>query len=222
MRPPSALVIDLDGTLVDTVPTRIQAWASALRAAGFRVDRRRIGSLIGMDGRRLVREIAAGEGRFVTDDEAEEVELLAGRQYDLVNVDPRPLPGARGLLKLSADPRIPWVIATSSRADQARVSLAALQLSPSGPLIVDGDGVMHAKPAPDLLLRAAEMLGVSSLGCWCIGDSIWDIRAATAAGMSPVGVTTGATLEADLVRAGARAVVPSLANVVEHLADRGD
>ena len=56
---PRAVLFDLDGTLVDTVETRIEAWLEALAAAGFPTTRERLAPLIGVDGRRLAREIAA-------------------------------------------------------------------------------------------------------------------------------------------------------------------
>ena len=54
-----------------------------------------------------------------------------------------------------------WAIATSSRAAQVATSVAALELAEE-PRIVDGSAVEHAKPAPDLLLLAADRLGVAA------------------------------------------------------------
>jgi hypothetical protein len=53
---PDAVLFDLDGTLVDTVATRIEAWARVFEAFGIPVERERLGPLIGSDGRRLARE----------------------------------------------------------------------------------------------------------------------------------------------------------------------
>jgi beta-phosphoglucomutase-like phosphatase (HAD superfamily)/ribosomal protein S18 acetylase RimI-like enzyme len=216
LAPPSALVLDLDGTLVDTVGLRIQAWSRALASNGLPVGRDRISPLIGMDGRLLVGEVAASVGTAVTDEKAEEIDREAGRIYDGLNADPRPLSGAAILLALLTERGIPWAIATSSRAAQARVSIAALRLG-TEPFVVDDDGGDQGKPAPDLLLRAAERLRVTAQRCWCIGDSIWDMRAARAAGMTGIGVTTGAVSGTALLRAGAAAVVPSLDVLAESL-----
>jgi beta-phosphoglucomutase-like phosphatase (HAD superfamily) len=93
---------------------------------------------------------------------------------------------------------------------QVGTSLAALDLG-RDPTIVDGSSVEHAKPAPDLLLAAAAALEQAPADCWCIGDSTWDMRAATAAGMMSVGVTAGAAVPAEALReAGAVLVTDTL------------
>ena len=63
---------------------------------------------------------------------------------------------------------------------------------PTSRCIVDGSHVKHAKPAPDLLLLAAEKLETPASACWYVGDSTWDMRAANAADMIAVGVPYGA------------------------------
>ena len=83
-----------------------------------------------------------------------------------------------------------------------------------GPMIVDGSHVENAKPAPDLLLLAAQRLGAAPATCWAVGDSTWDVQAALAAGMTPIGVTAGSAVSAeDLRAAGAAVVVPTLAEL---------
>jgi phosphoglycolate phosphatase-like HAD superfamily hydrolase len=105
---------------------------------------------------------------------------------------------------------VTWAIATSSRAEQVVASIGALGLS-DPPRVVDGSRVAHAKPAPDLLLLAAEELGVAPRDAWYVGDSTWDMRAAVAAGMTPIGVLAGAAVSADdLQEAGAAAILATL------------
>ena len=110
-----------------------------------------------------------------------------------------------------------WSIATSSRKDQVATSVAALGLARE-PAIVDASHVEHAKPEPDLLLRAAEELGVDPARAWYVGDSTWDMVAAVAAGMIPIGVTAGAAVTAQaLVGTGAAVVVERLDEIAEAL-----
>jgi HAD superfamily hydrolase (TIGR01509 family) len=120
-------------------------------------------------------------------------------------------------LRTLEEASIPWAIATSSRPEQVSVSVAALALARE-PLVVDGLAVERAKPEPDLLMAAAERLGVAASACWCVGDSRWDALAAVAAGMVPVGVTTGAASADDLRQAGAAAVVDQVDALVSALA----
>ena len=217
---PRALLFDLDGTLVDTVAIRIAAWLGAFREAGIPADRAGVAALIGSDGRALARAIATRAGRHLSDDEAERLDHRAGELHEAANVDPRPLPGARELLLGLTGSPIRWAIATSSRRAQVRTSVDALHLM-RRPVIVDGSHVAHAKPAPDLLVLASRRLRVAAAACWYVGDARWDMLAAAAAGMQPVGVTSGAASARTLRAAGAVAVVPDLTPITADLRRRG-
>ena len=210
---PEGLIFDLDGTLIDTVRKRIDGWVEALEASGLPTTAEAVGPMIGMDGKRLAREVAASAGRTVSDDAVEAIDHAAGEAFDRRNRAPKPLPGLEDALAAIELCGARWVIATSSRAAQVRGSVAALRLHRE-PDVVDGSHVEHAKPAPDLLLLAARKLGVRPGDCWAVGDSTWDARAAVAAGMHAVCVTAGSAVGVgDLLAAGAAVVVPTLAEL---------
>ena len=214
---PDGLIFDLDGTLVDTVGARIEGWLGALAATGLPAARGQVAPMIGMDGKQLAREIAAAARRELSDDEVESIDRAAGEAFDLLNRSPRTLPGVRDALDAAEAGGIRWVIATSSRKEQVATSVAALELA-AEPAIVDGSHVKHAKPAPDLLLLAAERLGIEPARCWAVGDSTWDMRAAVAAGIAGVGVTAGSAVRReDLLEAGASLVVETLADLAARL-----
>ena len=144
--------------------------------------------------------------------------MLSGERYERLNRAPRPLPGVRELVEAIERDGLPWAIATSSRKAQVAASVAALGLDRE-PTIVDASHVEHAKPEPDLLLLAAKRLGVEPERCWYVGDSTWDMVAAVAAAMLPIGVTAGAAVDAAaLAGAGAGAVVESLLDIADVLA----
>jgi HAD superfamily hydrolase (TIGR01509 family) len=217
---PGAVLFDLDGTLVDTVETRIEAWIMALEEAGFPTTRERLAPLIGVDGKRLAREIAALAGAPLDDDRAEVIDKRSGEVYERLNDSPHPLPGVRELVRAIEKRGLPWAIATSSRKEQVTRSVAALGLDEE-PRIVDASHVEHAKPEPDLLLLAAEEVKVEPARCWYVGDSTWDMVAAVAAAMIPLGVTAGAAVDgAALHGAGAAAVVKTLLELADSLAER--
>src|SRR5690348_11677504 len=206
---PTALLFDLDGTLVDTVETRIAAWLQAFEERGVPASRAQVSRLIGSDGRRLARVVVSAAGRPIDDQLAEDIDRRAGEIYDSLNTDPRPLPGVSRLLGALEEQRIPWAIATSSRRDQVGVSIASLRLK-QNPKVIDGSHVERAKPAPDLLLLAARELGLVPAGIWYVGDWTWDMEAAKAAGMPAVGVATGAVSASDLAAAGAGLTVKNI------------
>jgi HAD superfamily hydrolase (TIGR01509 family) len=117
---------------------------------------------------------------------------------------------------------VPWAIATSSRKEQVGTSVYALGLERE-PTIVDGSHVKHAKPEPDLLLFGAKKLKVEPTRCWYVGDSTWDIAAAIAAGMIPIGVTAGSAVTPEVLEgAGAALVVPTLEALVAAIERQGN
>lgn len=217
---PAGIAFDLDGTLVDTVDARIEGWREALEAAGIAAEREQIAPMIGIDGKRLAREMAIASARDLTDDETEAIDRAAGEAFDRRNRAPRVLPGAHSILRDLDELGIPWVIATSSRAEQVKASVAALQL-PQQPTIVDGSQVARAKPAPDLLLKAAERLGEEPRDCWAVGDSTWDIRAARAAGMAAMAVTAGSAVGGDVLLEARASMVVGTLDDLRGLLDRG-
>jgi len=216
---PGAVVFDLDGTLVDTVEARIRAWIEALGQAGFPATRGQIAPLIGVDGTRLAKEVAATAGTPIGDDRAEEIDRSCGQIFDRLSPAPRALPGVGELIAALDERHARWAIATSSRAEQVTASVNALGLS-RRPLVIDGSQVRHAKPEPDLLLLSARRLGIDPGRCWYVGDATWDMVSAIAAGMIPIAVTAGSAVDAAaLEAAGASAVVSTLGDVVALLPD---
>lgn len=216
---PAALIFDLDGTLVDTVATRIAAWLQTFEEESIPAGRAEVAALIGSDGKKLARDMAQRAGRRLSDDDAERIDKRSGDIYDELNTNPQPTAGARSLLVALERSALQWAIATSSRAEQTKVSIKALEL-PEDPQVIDGSHVEHAKPAPDLLLLAARKLRTQPADCWYIGDSVWDMRAANAAGMVGVAVPYGAASESELAEAGADSVT-ELADVESELRARG-
>ncbi len=217
---PAAVLFDLDGTLIDTVATRIRAWEEALEASDLQTPRERLGPLIGLDGKRLAKEIAALAGAPIDEARAEQIDQLSGEIYEAHNRAPKPLPGVRELIDAIEARGIRWAIATSSRREQVTTSVAALGLR-TDPKIVDASHVKHAKPEPDLLLLVAKQLDVAPATCWYVGDSTWDMVAAVAAGMIAVGVIAGSAVDARaLIGSGASVVVDDLTALTLDLSAR--
>jgi HAD superfamily hydrolase (TIGR01509 family) len=216
LRAPRAFLFDLDGTLVDTVGTRVEAWLETFPQFGIEAERSFLAPLMGSDGRLLARSVAEHAGVPLAAGVDEDIDRLAGERFSELNTHPRPLPAAAEMLAYLDAAGLPWAIATSSRPDEALASVASLGLA-QRPTIVDGGDVEHAKPAPDLLLKAARQLGVEPADTWYVGDSKWDMLAAVAAGMAAIGITTGATSEADLVASGAEATFADLERLLDHV-----
>ena len=217
---PRALLFDLDGTLVDTVRFRAEAWRLAFAKIGLAIDPASLPRYMGSDGRWLAGEVGRAAGRELDWAARDSLDRDAGAFFDQLNVSPAPLPGATELLTLLEASSITFAIATASQPGQVAVSVAALRL-PAPPRIVDGGHVENAKPEPDLLLVAAEQLGLAPNLCWYVGDSAWDMMASAAAKMPAIGVTTGATDAGTLTAAGATVVIAGLPTLRDELRRRG-
>ena len=217
---PEALIFDLDGTLVDTVQLRIEAWRRALATVGVNAAPEQLAGYIGSDGRKLARDVAHEAGVELDYDASEEMDRLSGDLFDGLNESPVPLPGATELLTALEESHVTFAIATSSRPGQVAVSVAALRL-PSPPPITDGSHVANAKPEPDLLIESAAQLGLPPEKCWYVGDSTWDMVASIRAKMAAIGVTTGAVDAEGLAAAGASVVVAGLTDLLAELRSRG-
>lgn len=217
---PRAVLLDLDGTLVDTVHQRVASWIVAFEEEGIRATPEELGPLMGGDGRWVARQVAERRGVVLDEATQERIDRVSGEWFGRHDQDRTATPGARELLLALDAAGVPWAIATSSRPEQTTSSVAALRL-PHAPIIVDASHVRHAKPAPDLLLAGAEQLGVDPSSMWYVGDARWDVLAAVHAGMVPVAVLTGATPADDLREAGAVIVVPTLRELLPIIRDAG-
>lgn len=214
---PDAVIFDLDGTLVDTVEKRIRAWLQTFEEIGVGTTRDELVPLIGLDGKRLAREVTALRGQPIDHERSEVIDKRCGEIYEGLNSDPQPLAGVRRLFDTIDARGLKAAIATSSRKEQVKTSVDALGLA-GEPTIVDASHVEHSKPEPDLLLRAADELGVDPSRAWYVGDSTWDMVASVAAAMIPLAVTAGSVVTREALEgAGAAIVVETLDEIADAL-----
>lgn len=196
---PYAVLLDLDGTLVDSVYHHVLAWNDALRAGGRDIPLSHIHAAIGMGSDRLVPHLLG--------EHAEDAESLADhhlrRFLDLAG-GLRPTRGARALLADLDARDVRHVVATSAGGDESRALLQALGADPPP---IDSDAVADSKPAGDLLLAACDQVGVAPDAALVVGDSPWDAEAARRIGARPLGVRCGGFSDAALARRGAVDVV---------------
>lgn len=216
----ASLVFDLDGTLTDSVYQHVMAWDYAMRKAGIDLSIWRIHRRIGMSGGLFVRGLARELGYELSE------ETISTLQYDhevgyLERVKTvKPLPGARELLAALTAAEVPWAIATSGARQVASRTLEVLQIASGIPVITRSE-VSHAKPNPDLFLAASEKLGAAPHATFVVGDSIWDMLAASRAGALGVGLLSGGYGRTELIEAGAYRVYNDPADLLAHLDELG-
>jgi phosphoglycolate phosphatase-like HAD superfamily hydrolase len=195
---PYALLLDLDGTLVDTAYLHTLAWQRALRASGFDVPAYRIHRLIGMGGDQLV---AALLGDSVQQARGEELSAGWRRHYEPLLPEARPLPGAAGLIRHAEGAGWRIVFASSSPAQHLEHYLGLLDAAALRERSTTSDDVQRTKPAPDLIEIALRLAGTRRVVL--VGDSPHDVSAAARAGVPAVCVLTGGYSSAELTQAGA-------------------
>ena len=202
---PRALLFDMDGLMVDSEPLWFEVERDFARARGGDWTHEVAAECI---GRGLANTLQAMRARFDFDldlprDAAEIVEMFIGRVGDL-----QLQPGCRDLLD-HARARVPIAVGSSSARRLVHATLDRFAITPLFGAIVTGDDVRHPKPAPDIFLRAAGLLGVAPADCVVLEDAIAGVEAARAAGMrviavpeaSRVGYDAADFVVADLVEA---------------------
>jgi HAD superfamily hydrolase (TIGR01509 family) len=217
MRIETVILFDLDGTLVDSVYQHVLAWKAALDAENIDLSVWRIHRKIGMSGGLFMNQLLRETGLDIDPERGDRLRRAHAEAYKRIGRDIRPLPGARELLAWLTDERIPWAIATSGRMETAAVNLAALGVDPDRIPVVTRDQVKYAKPDPDLFLAAAARLDAEIGRAIVVGDSIWDMLAATRCRALGVGLLSGGYGPDELRQSGAIRVYEDPADLLDHI-----
>ena len=221
MRIEPAFLFDLDGTLVDSVYQHVLAWKEALDAEGIELSVWRIHRRIGMSGGLFTNQLLRETGLEISAERVERLRQGHAAAYQRQAGRIRPLPGALELLSWLSSIHVPWAIATSGRMETAAVNLATLGVDPDRIPVVTRDQVKYAKPDPDLFLAAAERLAAPIETAVVVGDSIWDMLAATRCRALSVGLLSGGYGPDELQQSGAFRVYEDPADLLRHIDEVG-
>ena len=221
MRIQPTYLFDLDGTLVDSVYQHVLAWKEALDAEGIELSVWRIHRKIGMSGGLFTNQLLRETGGGISAERVERLGRLHAASYKRLAAGIRPLPGARELLAWLTEAGIPWAIATSGKMETAGVNLEKLGVDPAKAVVVTRDQVKYAKPDPDLFLAAAARLEAPIETAVVVGDSIWDMLAATRCRALGVGLLSGGYGTDELQKAGAFRVYDDPADLLAHIDEVG-
>lgn len=208
--PERAILLDLDGTLVDSVHYHVVMWHQALVSHGHDVELRRVHDAIGLGSDRLMPYVI---GHYP--DNASEISDDHTRRFLEHASMLRPTPGALALIDDLEQRGVPFMIATSAGTDERKALLAALGREDLP--TTDSSDVDSSKPAPDLLLGACEQLGVAPDHATLVGDAPWDAEAAERVGIRTIAVRCGAFGDDQLRDHGALRVVDNPRELVGQL-----
>jgi beta-phosphoglucomutase-like phosphatase (HAD superfamily) len=180
-----AVILDMDGLMLDTESIYKYAWQSAAIECGYKLNDDFYLTLVGQPNSACEEALLNRFGdHFPLDVFRDRWSGLWRERVETSGIPTKP--GLPELLAFLQERRLAVAVATSSDRDYVSLSLRAARLEGLFENIITGEQVTNGKPAPDIYLEAAHRLGVAPLNCLAIEDSDNGVLAATAAGMITV------------------------------------
>ncbi|MEU3825678.1 HAD-IA family hydrolase [Streptomyces sp. SID486] len=211
-----AAVFDVDGTLVDTNHLHVVTWWEAFRQAGHDVPMHAVHRAIGLGSTDLIAHLLGDDRDPDRDDELSDAhKALYGQYFDRLPA----LPGAGELLRRLHGDGWTVVLATSASGSELGALRRAIDADDAITDTASADDVQEGKPAPEPVEHALELAGVPASRAVFVGDTVWDMRAGSKAGVRCVGVLCGGIPRADLEEAGAEAVYADPSDLLARLAE---
>ncbi|MBI5650022.1 MAG: HAD family phosphatase [Chloroflexi bacterium] len=218
MKKTRAVILDLDGLIVDSEPLHQRAFSDFLARQNIQHQ-----FTVAEYGKSFVGIPVIENARWLIERfnlRMQVRDVIAAREaiYEALIADPANLvamPGVFDLLDQLAARNVPLAVASGSPRNQVIAILNGLGITPRLRAIVAGDDVPRTKPAPDVYLRAAKQIGIAPAECVAVEDSATGVTAAKSAGMRAIAVPNQYTAHQDLSHADAR--VDQLTQVLELL-----
>jgi HAD superfamily hydrolase (TIGR01509 family) len=207
----AGVLVDVDGTLIDSNYHHTIAWARALRDHGTNARLAAIHRLIGMGSTQLLETLI---GR--TDDA---MAKSWRAHFDELLPEVYALDGAAELLRAMHSRGLTIVLATSSPADLLDEFRSKIGADDAVDVVVSASDVEKAKPEPDVFEASLAKADIPRERAIVLGDSVWDAQAAARADLPCVGLETGGFSRAELDEQGVVAVYRDPADLLEHLDD---
>jgi HAD superfamily hydrolase (TIGR01509 family) len=209
--PNPAVLLDVDGTLVDSAYIHALAWRRAFVEHGFDVPTSSVHAMIGAGSDVLMKELIG--------EERDDVHQTRKRHFEALKGEIRPFEACADLIRAIHESGAKAILATSSEQEQLETLRRAIDADDAIDGEVSAGDVEDAKPDPDVFVSAMEKAGADTTSAIAVGDTVWDIEAATHAGLKCVCVLTGGIGRLELEEAGAVAVYRDVADLLENLDD---
>jgi len=207
-------ILDIDGTLVDTNYHHAIAWYRSFRDNGIVLPIWRIHRHIGMGGDQLV---GALTDERTEEDKGDAIRDTEKEIYMKLIDEVEPMKDSRELLQECKRRGHSLILASSAKEDEVDHYLGLLDARELADAWTTSADVESTKPQPDLVNAALERAGEGAGEGVMVGDTPWDVKAASSAGVETLVVRTGGFGEDELRDAGAAAVFESVAELCERL-----
>lgn len=210
----AGVLLDVDGTLLDTNYLHALAWWQAMRDAGIEgITMADTHQAVGIANEQLIEHLADQ----ATQKQAKKAIKAHTKRYATLRSEVVAFTGADELIHRCRDAGLAVVLATSGQAADLKWMLPAIGVEKD--LITgsttSGD-VEVAKPAPDLLQVAMDQHGLDPDRTVAVGDTVWDIQSAHDAGIPIVALTCGGITRGQLEGAGADEIYSGPADLLDH------
>jgi HAD superfamily hydrolase (TIGR01509 family) len=203
-----AVILDVDGTLVDTNYHHAIAWWRAFKQHDILVPIWRIHRSVGMGGDKIISALC---GDDVEEEKGDDIREAEKALYLALIEEVELLEGARDLITDLKEKGHSVVLASSAKSNELAHYLDQLDARDLVDDWTDSSDVDDTKPDPDLVKAAMKKAGTKD--AVMVGDSVWDCRAAGRAGIETIAVLTGGFSEDELEEAGATRVFSSLGDL---------
>lgn len=209
----SAVLFDVDGTLVDSNFLHVDAWSRAFAEMGTPVDSWRIHRAIGQDSARLLEQLVGErDEEWIT-----RAKDLHSQHYTEQSGRLRAFDKAADLLRELSGRGIRVVLATSAPEDELKMLMDVLDAEDAIHATTNADDVATAKPEPGIIEVALDRAGAQPSGALFIGDSVWDMMAAARAHVRSAGLLSGGVGPSELLEAGAVSVFDDPADLLARI-----
>jgi HAD superfamily hydrolase (TIGR01509 family) len=206
---PSAILFDIDGTLIDSVDLHAAAWQETLRRFGHAFDYQTVRMQIGKGGDQLLATLIGADetGRRGKEIESACGRLFAERYIRLV----RPFPGVLALFETIKQGGQKLALASSCERAELDYYKKLLKIGPLIDAEICGDEVARSKPDPAIFTLAVGKLGLDAAQAIAVGDTPYDAEAAGKAGIRTIGLLSGGFARRSLAAAGCIAIYADIA-----------
>jgi phosphoglycolate phosphatase-like HAD superfamily hydrolase len=209
------VLLDIDGTLLDSNDAHARAWVAALAVHGYVVPFEQVRPLIGMGGDKLLPRVSgldpdSGEATRIGETRGE---IFLERELPTL----RPTPGARELLEYLMARQLELVVATSAKEDEVHALLEQAGVADLIEAASSADDAERSKPDPDIVQAALQKVRRPASHSMMIGDTPYDVEAASRSRVPIIAVRCGGWDDAALD--GALAIYDDPADLLAHYAE---